>query len=178
MPGSERAELSKAPNGWVLSGVVDVTYEGSPWHLEYAIECAGDWRTRHVSIVARNGGKAREISMLSEDGAWVTHDDGRMSEHSDLGKCIDVDLGFTPSTNLLPIRRLDLALGTSADVSAAWVKFPDLTLHRLDQRYTRLSEQTYLYESAGGSFRRKLTVNASGFVVDYPDFWRAEAERD
>jgi hypothetical protein len=59
-------------------------------------------------------------------------------------------------------------------VSAAWVKFPELTVERLDQSYTRLSERTFLYESGGGSFRRELTVNEMGLVIDYPDFWKAE----
>jgi hypothetical protein len=45
----------------------------------------------------------------------------------------------------------------------------------LEQTYTRLSESTYLYESAGGAFRRELTVNDDGFVVDYPGLWREES---
>jgi hypothetical protein len=89
--------------------------------------------------------------------------------------CVDVDLGFSPSTNLLPIRRLNLAIGSRASVRAAWVRFPELTLEVLEQAYTRVGESTYLYESAGGTFRRELSVNALGFVLEYPDFWRAEA---
>jgi hypothetical protein len=86
--------------------------------------------------------------------------------------CIDVDLGFSPSTNLLPIRRLKLAMGARANVRAAWVRFPELTLEVLEQTYTRMAELTYLYESAGGEFKRELTVNSDGFVVDYPGLWR------
>jgi hypothetical protein len=89
--------------------------------------------------------------------------------------CTDVDLGFSPSTNLLPVRRLGLAIGARAPVRAAWVRFPELTLEVLEQAYTRVSATTYLYESAGGAFRRELTVNSAGFVLEYPDFWRAEA---
>jgi hypothetical protein len=89
--------------------------------------------------------------------------------------CLDVDLGFSPSTNLLPIRRLKLEIGARADVRAAWVRFPELTLELLEQSYTRLTEHTYLYESAGGEFKRELTVNADGFVVEYPGLWRDES---
>jgi len=89
--------------------------------------------------------------------------------------CLDVDLGFSPSTNLLPIRRLNLAIGEHAAVRAAWVRFPGFSLEVLDQTYTRLAESTYLYESAGGQFRRELTVNSDGWVVDYPGLWRAES---
>ena len=86
----------------------------------------------------------------------------------------DIDLGFSPATNLLPIRRLELTVGASATVRAAWVRFPEMMLEVLDQVYTRLGPDRYLYESAGGEFRRELTVNRRGFVIDYPGFWRAE----
>jgi uncharacterized protein len=92
----------------------------------------------------------------------------------DLKGCDDVDLGFTPATNLLPIRRLNLSIGAKAAVRAAWVRFPQLSVEVLDQSYTRLADDRYLYESAGGSFRRELLVDDVGFVLDYPDLWSAE----
>lgn len=174
LPGSERAQLDKSDNGWVLSGIVDVTYGERQWRIEYRVECKEDWRTERASIVARNNGNERRIVLESASPrAWNVFEAARMDERTDLAECIDVDFGFSPSTNLLPIRRLDLAIGAGADVTATWVKFPELTVHRLDQRYTRLAERTYLYES-GKDFRRELTVNESGLVVDYPGLWRAE----
>lgn len=43
---------------------------------------------------------------------------------------------------------------------------------------TRSGERTYVYESAGGAFRRELTVNDTGLVLEYPDYWHAEAAYD
>jgi len=103
-------------------------------------------------------------------GWWVNGE-----ERPEVARCIDVDLNFSPSTNLLPIRRLDLAIGESAEVKAAWLRFPSFALEPLDQVYRRISADAYRYESAGGSFVRDLQVNAAGFVTDYPDFWTAEA---
>jgi hypothetical protein len=158
----------------VLSGIVDVTHRDLQWQIDYNVKCAVDWRTRDVRIVARHDAAVRTIGIKRGAKAWVIVDDGQMQVRQDLVECIDIDLGFTPSTNVLPILRLDLAIGSAADVSAAWVRFPELTLERLDQRYTRLAERTFLYESGGGSFRRELTVNEMGLVIDYPDFWKAE----
>jgi hypothetical protein len=90
--------------------------------------------------------------------------------------CHDIDLGFSPSTNLLPIRRLALPIGGRSPVRAAWIRFPELTAEVLEQRYTHLSSDRYLYESAGGAFRRELEVDAFGCVIDYPGLWRAEAK--
>jgi hypothetical protein len=89
--------------------------------------------------------------------------------------CIDIDLGFSPSTNLLPIRRLALAVGDEAAIQAAWLPFPSLTFELLPQVYRRDGERTYRYESSSGAFVRMLDVNAAGFVIRYPGLWQAEA---
>jgi hypothetical protein len=88
--------------------------------------------------------------------------------------CTDADLNFSPSTNLLPIRRLDLAVGQAAEVRAAWLRFPGFELEPLSQLYRRLDKTTYHYESAGGQFMAELKVNRAGFVVDYGGLWLAE----
>ena len=107
----------------------------------------------------------------SPSGKWTVGGERATS----LDGCDDIDLAFSPATNLLPLRRLDLPVGASAAVRAAWVRFPELTTEVLEQVYTRLSPERYLYESAGGSFRRELVVDPVGFVLDYPGLWRAEA---
>jgi hypothetical protein len=89
--------------------------------------------------------------------------------------CVDIDLGFSPATNLLPIRRLALNIGKEAEVRAAWLSFPALTFEVLPQVYRRVGETTYRYESGGGTFVRELQVNAVGFVTSYPGLWQAEA---
>jgi hypothetical protein len=89
--------------------------------------------------------------------------------------CLDIDLSFSPATNLLPIRRLGLSVAGAADVRAAWLGFPTLALEPLDQLYERIGPTTYRYATADGQFRRELEVNAAGFVTQYPGLWRAEA---
>jgi uncharacterized protein len=91
--------------------------------------------------------------------------------------CLDVDLSFTPATNFLAIRRLGLAIGQAADVTAAWLRFPELTLEPLAQRYARQGERHYRYESDGGNFVADLAVDEMGFVTQYPQLWQAETGR-
>jgi hypothetical protein len=88
--------------------------------------------------------------------------------------CGDLDLNFSPSTNLLPIRRLNLAVGEEARVRAAWLRFPSFALEPLEQIYRRVDTTTYRYESAGAKFVTELKVNAAGFVTRYPNFWEVE----
>ncbi len=89
--------------------------------------------------------------------------------------CIDIDLGFSPSTNLLPIRRLALSVGEEAKVKAAWLPFPSLEFEVLSQIYRRDAERTYRYESGGGIFVSVLEVNAAGLVTSYRGLWQAES---
>jgi RimJ/RimL family protein N-acetyltransferase len=172
LPGHEVGELTALATGWRLSGVAALAHEQRPCRVEYDIECDAAWRTQRVRIRGHVAGAPATLDLARDaNDEWSANGTPVPS----LQGCLDVDLGFSPSTNLLPIRRLSLGIGEHASVRAAWVRFPDLTLAVLEQVYTRLGETSYRYESAGGTFRRDLTVNAEGCVLDYPDFWRAEA---
>jgi hypothetical protein len=88
---------------------------------------------------------------------------------------VDIDLGFSPSTDFLPIRRLALNVGEEAVVRAAWLPFASLVFEVLPRVYRRDGARTYRCESGGGSFVRVLEVNAVGFVISYPGLWQAES---
>ena len=88
--------------------------------------------------------------------------------------CVDLDLSFSPATNAIPIRRLALNQGERAEVRAAWLRFPDLSLEELVQTYTRTGESTYHYDSSGGEFVTDIEVDAAGLVVRYPPLWERE----
>ena len=86
---------------------------------------------------------------------------------------IDIDLGWTPATNTLPVRRLNLAIGeSSGPVTAAWISFPNLRLQPLAQEYQRLAKDRYLYSSGEGAFKAEIVVNDRGVVLEYENFWR------
>ena len=97
-----------------------------------------------------------------------------MNSLTDLDDCVDLDFGFTPATNTCALRRLALAIGQSAEVSAAWLDVSTGLLERLVQRYERRSEDTYWYESPRFEYAGSFSVAPSGFVVAYPGLWVAE----
>jgi hypothetical protein len=110
---------------------------------------------------------------ISVDGARRWRLDG--IERQAVAGCFDLDLSFSPSTNLLPIRRLQLAVGEKTEVKAAWLRFPEFTLEPLNQSYRRIAAAAYWYEADGGRFITELAVNESGFVTSYPNFWEIES---
>jgi len=172
IPGHEVAELRGIATGWQLRGVALFAHEKLPCQLEYDIRCDREWLTEQATVEGNVGDVSVDIEVLrNAAGEWAVGG----SKIRELTGCDDIDLNFSPCTNMLPIRRIGLSVGESAGVRAAWLRFPGFNLEVLEQRYTRTGEETYRYESANGKFRRDLMVDVAGFVLDYPDFWRAEA---
>lgn len=172
IPGHEIATLSDLDDGCLLAGTAVFLYRRQPCRLDYEVRCDSQWQTRSVEVNGLVGGDVVDIRIaVSDDRGWEING----TPSSVVQGCIDIDLGFSPSTNLLPIRRLDLEVGAEAEVRAAWLPFPNLTIEHLPQKYRRESEHTYRYQSAGGRFVRMLEVNDKGFVVDYPGFWKLES---
>ncbi|MFC5501850.1 putative glycolipid-binding domain-containing protein [Lysinimonas soli] len=131
--------------------------------FSYELVCDRDWTFRRLRLEAATGERALEVESDGK-GEWTVDGEWR----SDLDECIDVDLSGTPFTNSLPIRRLDLAIGEEADLVMAYIDFEDLTVLPDAQRYTRLDEDLYRYESLDSDFSRDITVDLAGFVVEYP----------
>lgn len=168
--GHEAARLEPVRDGWHLSGTSVLAHEGEPCRLDYHIVCDASWRTVRARVEGWIGARTVACEIAVEaDGRWRLN--GR--EVPAVEGCVDVDLNFSPSTNLLPIRRLNLAVGEEGAVSAAWLRFPSLEMERLDQTYRRTGERAYRYESAGGTFVRDIEVNDAGLVTRYPGIWEA-----
>jgi len=169
--GHEVATIARQSDGWLIGGVAVFVESDTPCRVDYEIRCDGDWTTRRCLLRATIGGTPVHLEIERDaSGSWSV--DG--VEIASLRGCADIDLGFSPVTNLLPIRRLGLPIGAHAGVRAAWVRFPELTLEVLEQTYARIAQDRYKYESAGGEFRRELTVDDFGCVTEYPGLWQAE----
>jgi hypothetical protein len=170
-PGHEYARLSWDGTQWQLTGVAVFQHEQQPCRLDYVVVCNGQWLTKFGRITGWVGDKAVDVEVsVDAYGTWYING----SERPEVSGSIDLDLNFSPLTNLLPIRRLNLSIGAQAQVKAAWLRFPEFTLEPLEQMYRRVDDDTYRYESAGGGFVAELKVNAVGLVTLYPKGWAAE----
>jgi len=173
MPGHDAAALQLSPEGAVLSGMA-VFHEGGPTALAYMVHCDRHWQTTEAHIRGFRDREAIDLR-LHRDGAgtWTLNDLPCPAVQG----CIDLDLSFTPATNLLPLRRLALGPGQSAEVRSAWLEWPDVRLTPLVQRYVRRGETEYEYEAdlpGGEPFRCMLRVQPEGWVLDYAGLWQAE----
>lgn len=163
----EHCTISVRDAGLSLVGTVIGAHAGLPVRIEYRVLTSGTGATTAAHVRDYRGFGQRQLALTRDArGSWTL--DGAPARH--LRGCTDVDLGCTPATNTLPIRRLRLPVGTSSTVHAAWVRFPELSVERAAQTYTRLDEFTYRY--ASGGFEGELVVDDDGVVAAYAPWER------
>lgn len=170
LTGLEHFSYRQEPRSRSLEGTVVLPRNGIPTTIHYVVRTNDEWeaRTCRFMVTDPNGGKLVEIS--ADGHRWCV--DGE--ERTDLAGCTDIDLGWTPSTNTLPMRRTGLAAGGSTTIRAAWVTFPDLVVRPSRQRYTRTGHLTWTYQS--GDFTAELVTDELGFVIRYgSELWSAVA---
>jgi hypothetical protein len=165
--GLEHLHLSVDLHGVIADGMVVGEFESVPLRVHYRIVCDPGWRARELHVADLASGASLELR--TSEGSWEDADRRR----SELADAVDVDLAITPFTNTLPIRRLRLEVGQSAEIAVVFVAVaPTLAFRRVRQRYTRLTSDRYLYESLESDFTCELIVDPEGLVVDYPGDWR------
>ena len=162
----EHCTLSRRDSGLSLVGTVLGSEGGAPVRVEYRVLTDPAGFTTAVHVRDLRGFEQRTLTLNRDPkGSWTI--DGQSARA--LKGCSDVDLGCSPSTNTLPIRRLGLGIGSAKTIQAAWIRFPALTVEKAAQTYTRLDEFTYRY--ASGTFEAELTVDDDGLVAQYAE-WR------
>ncbi|NML05040.1 putative glycolipid-binding domain-containing protein [Sphingomonas sp. G-3-2-10] len=166
-PGHDAALLDAAGEGWRLSGTAVFLHDGVPACLSYVLDLDPDWSTRRGAIDGFAGTTpvARRIERNAE--GWTL--DG--VPQTDVQACVDLDFGFTPATNCPQLRRMALEVGQSAEIVVAWLDVAAAALAPLPQRYRRVREDAYAYESPQNDYRATLRIAGSGFVRDYPGLW-------
>lgn len=167
--GLERFELLRAADDWIFRGTILTLATGTAAEARYEIVCDRSFRTRQANVSVLDATGEHTLRIATENGQW--RENGR--ENKTVNGALDIDLGWSPSTNTLPIKRLKLEIGqTSGEFMAAWVRFPDLTLQPLPQEYVRLADRQYCYSSRSGAFVANLLVDDDDLVLDYEGFWQ------
>ncbi len=171
--GLEHCVLTSDAGGLVLEGVVAGTRHGL-YGGHYFVRTDAAFTTLEVRVDYVGG-----LSLhVQNDATGQWRDVIRNRALPALDGCLDVDIGITPATNMLPIKRLKLSAGASAEILAAYVPLPDqidgdFQPQPAAQRYTCLvPDRSYRYEGLFRAFTADLDIDASGLVLDYPDTFR------
>jgi uncharacterized protein len=162
----ELSTLWLGKNGPILQGQV-TGHKDMPFALHYRVECDEAWRTRSVRVELDTPPRTQELRITVNDAQqWFVNGEHR----KDLDGLIDVDIQVTPSTNTLPIRRLQVEAGKTYEVTSAWVQIPSLLITPLPQQYACVDAAHLHYRS--GTFTAGLEVDEHGLVESYGRFWR------
>jgi hypothetical protein len=172
LPGWEQATIRRRGGQFLLAGTVALEYAGEHWKFSYDVACSRAWKTESAHVTGGTAARAIDLVVEVNRHNWTVN----QRAVAEVKGCADIDLAFSPMTNLLPIRRLALEVGQQGETNAAWLRFPELDLRPLPQLYTRLASNAYRYESLNGSFVCELHVNDAGVVIAYPGLWRATEE--
>ena len=131
-PGHDACRLVDRGVAWRIEGASVFRHETGPAALVYEVECGRDWRMRECAVNGWMGSRQISIRVTrSSTGLWTLN--GQVVPN--MQECVDLDLGFTPATNLSQLRRIALQVGQSADVSVAWLDAPFGSLEVLQQRW-------------------------------------------
>lgn len=165
----EHFSLYDEADHYVFKGTVVCLLNGEPACINYSLRCDHSWKTRSVVVHQQWADTEKKMVIgVTDQQEWTTND-----EPIDFADgLIDIDLGITPATNTLPIRRLSLTPNQSQETTAVWVRFPEMSLEPLHQRYTRIINNQYQYDSLRSGFTAKLDVDTDGLVIEYGDLWR------
>jgi hypothetical protein len=155
-----RYELRTDPS-WVTARL-DVQTEGGGWARSARLElAAGRWRI----TATEQGDLDAALAAAGHARAGLPG----IEDPDQLYGAFDVDLGGSPLTNSLPIRRLELLkaeTGVAHRLTVAWVLIPSLEVVQADQIYTPLGDHRIRYASE--TFSADLTIDDEGFVNEYP----------
>jgi hypothetical protein len=184
--GAEHA-LVDARNGLYARGTA-LAVDPVPYTCRYELQTDPSWGAVRFEASAEGAGWARTVRLELAAGRWraTTSEQGNLdaaltaaghpgaglpgTEDPDLlYGAFDIDLGGSPLTNTLPIRRLNLVKGrpgVAHRISVAWVLLPSLEVVQADQIYTPLEPGLIRYASE--TFSADLVIDDDGFVRDYP----------
>ena len=168
---AEAARVDLGPRGLGASGT-QIGADPAPYRLDYELEVGSGWITTRLSVQVTSAVGER-VLLLEHDARGGWRRDGVTAP--ELDGCLDCDLGLSPLTNLMPVRRHALhEREGEAEILAAWVSVPDLSLHASRQRYEHVRPGVVRFTDLGAheGFSAELELDADGLVLLYPELAR------
>jgi uncharacterized protein len=148
--------------GWTATGEVGRE------KIHYVVRLSPLWQVRQMLL----------FRDLEEPDLWLATDgSGRWGEmngahRTELDGCRDLDLGCTPFTMMLPVRRLPVDVGDEFEVPVIDVDVETLGVARSLRAFTRISARGWIYRESSSSIGREITVDEYGLALDDPGRYR------
>jgi uncharacterized protein len=192
----ELAQVEISDTGIQAAGT-QAGVDPEPYRLDYELDARSGFTTRSLELRVSAERWWRRLRLRHDgSGGW----DWDAEEHGpgepptagaapelarELTEARDCDLGLSPLTNLLPVRRHGLHRpGSRVDLVVAWVSVPDLALLAYRQRYEHVRSDNggftvrYVDLDLSEGFTADLELDTDGLVKNYPGLARRAVPRN
>lgn len=167
--------ITSNASGYVVNAQLTGRFEDKIMRIDYQLQLDWAWRTISVMANSRHGEHTNALSFTSDTNGNWWFNGAAVDEFKD---CIDVDISVTPFTNTLPIKRLKLNNNEQQLIKVLYINLSKEELLVMEQRYTRLSAASYLYQNVGSKFEAVITTDENGLVINYPEIFERLAIED
>jgi uncharacterized protein len=180
---AEVAEVELTDDGICATGT-QVGVEPVPYRVDYTLEARERFVTTRLQVEATGEGWSRRLHLMHDGaGRWTCDAGGHGpvdlpppgGDPAMLAAALDCDLGLSPLTNLMPVRRHRLdERAESRDFVMAWVSVPALEVVAYPQRYEHLRPGVVRFVDRGlaPGFEADLEYDDDGLVRLYPELAR------
>jgi hypothetical protein len=180
---AEVAEVELTDDGVCATGT-QLGVDPMPYRLDYTLEAREQFITTRLQVEVTGEGWSRRLHLMHDGAGRWTCDagaDGKVDlpppggDARALAGALDCDLGLSPLTNLMPVRRHRLnELAGACDLVMAWVFVPALEVVPYGQRYEHVRRDVVRFVDRGLSpgFEAELELDADGLVRLYPELAR------
>jgi hypothetical protein len=169
-PGHDACRLEQNGVGWRVEGAAVFRHPAGPACVAYSVQCDQQWRTVSGRVRGALGQRAIDYRVALRGTTWTLNE----TPVSGLEALVDLDLGFTPATNLQQLRRVLIGQDEALQLPVAWLDVEVGALTELPQLYTRRGEAAFWYEAPSVGYQGLLELAPNGFIRSYPNLWEAE----
>jgi len=170
VPGHDACRLERADGGWRLEGAAAFRGIEGPTLLAYSVQCDALWRTVSGRVRGFAGERAVEAVIVRRNSTWTLNG----APVPRLDHLLDLDLSFTPATNLQQLRRVSIVANASVSLPVAWFDADTGRLTELPQTYERRGPNAFWYQAPSVGYEGLLELAPNGFVRNYPNLWSAD----
>jgi hypothetical protein len=172
LPGHDACTLERNDAGWCVHGTAVFRHQNGPARIDYDVRCDTQWQTLSGQASGMLGKQSIDFTVGRHGTRWTLND----SVIPNLEHLVDLDLSFTPATNLQQLRRVPIGLNESVQLPVAWLDVDAGTLTELPQIYGRHSDWVLSYKAPSVGYEGLLELAPNGFIRRYPNLWEAEPD--
>jgi hypothetical protein len=187
---SEAAAVELSDSGLRATGV-QLGADPAPYRIDYRLDAANGFVTRELDLTGTGEGWRRRLELRHDrSGGWRAdlEDEGDVpggpwdGELPDLSDARDIDIGFSPLTNSMPVLRHGLHRDGSRDFVMAWIEVPQLRVVAKRQRYehVRAGQDGAIVRFLDGEsdFSAELELGRDRLLLHYPGLARRVLARE